>query len=128
MKIAVISKGLGKSLVLVGALVLGTAFPHLLKAITNTLPWQSVILSTLSAVVGGLMMLILVPNGSIENKSRNPAVSFGGIFKNQNQALPLLAILPHVELYAFWAFTPLILKPIMTYIQKQPLIFLFYLF
>jgi nitrate/nitrite transporter NarK len=73
--------------VLVGALVLGTAFPHLLKAITNTLPWQSVILSTLSAVVGGLMMLILVPNG-LENKSRNPAVSFGGIFKNQNQALP----------------------------------------
>jgi hypothetical protein len=58
MKIAAdyFEKGLGK-LGLVGALVLGTAFPHLLKAITNTLHGSAPF--SLLAV----LMLILVPNG-----------------------------------------------------------------
>ena len=49
---------------LVGALVVGTAFPHLLKGIGHALPWQAVILG-LSAVAaaGGLLMLALVPDG-----------------------------------------------------------------
>jgi MFS family permease len=38
--------GLGKALgFLVGALVLGTALPHLLKDIASDLPWQSVIIA-----------------------------------------------------------------------------------
>ena len=38
-------KGLGKSLgFLVGALVLGTAFPHLLKGFTRDLPWRIVLI------------------------------------------------------------------------------------
>ena len=38
-------KGLGRSLgLLVGALVLGTAFPHLLKSFTSHLPWKLVII------------------------------------------------------------------------------------
>ena len=43
-------KGLGKSLgYLVGALVLGTAFPHLLKNLGQLLPWKQVILTWLTS-------------------------------------------------------------------------------
>jgi MFS family permease len=58
-------KGLGKSLgFLVGALVVGTAFPHLIKGFTGELPWRLVIILTSSiAVLGGFLMLILVPDG-----------------------------------------------------------------
>jgi MFS family permease len=58
-------KGLGKSLgFLVGALVLGTAFPHLLKTLTVDLPWKYVVYATSAlSVTGGFLMLLLVPDG-----------------------------------------------------------------
>lgn len=123
MKIAAdyFEKGLGKSLgFLVGALVLGTAFPHLLKGITNIFPWQSVIITTSSlAVLGGLMMLILVPDGPYRKQSQGVNVSaFFGIFKNQNLRAAAFGYFGHMwELYAFWAFTPLMLK---TYNDLHP--------
>ncbi|MBA3478886.1 MAG: MFS transporter [Lautropia sp.] len=58
-------KGLGGALgFLVGALVLGTALPHALRALGTAWPWEEVILvlSTL-AVGGGLLMWFLVPDG-----------------------------------------------------------------
>ena len=56
---------LGKALgFLVGALVLGTAFPHLLKGLGTTLPAQQVMLGVSAlAVAGGAAMLVLVPDG-----------------------------------------------------------------
>jgi hypothetical protein len=66
--------------------------------------------------VGGLMMLILVPNGP-ENKLKESSCQLRWHIKKSKHAAALFW--SHVELYAFWAFTPLILKPIMTYIQKQ---------
>jgi MFS family permease len=46
---------------LVGATVLGTAFPHLLRGLGQTLPWQSVLLAvSLLALVGGAAMFALV--------------------------------------------------------------------
>ena len=55
-------KGLGKALgFLLGALVLGTAFPHLLRNRDFNLPWESVLYFTsLFAFTGGLLMLLLV--------------------------------------------------------------------
>jgi len=114
-------KGLGKSLgFLVGALVLGTAFPHLLKGITNAFTWQAVILTTSSlAILGGLMMLTLVPDGPYRKKSTGIKLSaFFGIFKNQNLRTAAFGYFGHMwELYAFWAFTPLMLK---TYNDLHP--------
>jgi len=51
-------KGLGKSLgFLVGALVIGTAFPHLAKGITYSFSWKSVFVLTSSlALFGGLLI------------------------------------------------------------------------
>ena len=60
-------KDLGRSLgFLVGALVLGTAFPHLLKSFTGSenLPWKMVIVITsIMASLGGFLILLAVPVG-----------------------------------------------------------------
>src|SRR5690606_29355847 len=49
---------------LIGALILGTALPHALRAVGAQWPWQSVI-ATLSvlAAAGGLLLAALVPDG-----------------------------------------------------------------
>ncbi len=115
MKIAAdyFEKGLGKSLgYLVGALVLGTAFPHLLKGLEIGLPWRQVIMITSGlAVLGGLLLSLLVPNGPFRKTS--PAIklsAFFDVFKNKNFRAAAFGYFGHMwELYAFWAFVPLIL-------------------
>ena len=58
-------QGLGKALgFLVGALVLGTAFPHFIKEFSLNSSFSTVILSTsLLATMGGLILFFLVPDG-----------------------------------------------------------------
>lgn len=118
MKIAAdhFEKGLGKALgFLVGALVIGTAFPHLIKSFTTVLPWKTVLYftSTLS-VIGGLLMLLLVPKGSYQSKLQS--LKFRDVFSSfKNKAFRSAAFgyFGHMwELYAFWAFVPALL---MTY-------------
>ena len=49
---------------LVGALVLGTAFPHLLKGLGQALPWEAVMVAVSAlAACGGLLMFVLVADG-----------------------------------------------------------------
>lgn len=116
MKIATdyFNKGLGKSLgFLVGALVLGTAFPHLLKDFTSSYPWKSVLITTSTlAVIGGLLILFLVPDGPYRKPSlhTNFKACFT-IFKKHNFRQAAFGYFGHMwELYAFWVFTPIMLK------------------
>lgn len=115
MKIAAdyFDKGLGKSLgFLVGALVIGTAFPHLLKGLTEYFSWQSVILTTSGlALFGGLLMILLVPNGPFRKQSQHIDLSaFFKVFRNSNFRAAAFGYFGHMwELYVFWAFIPLIL-------------------
>lgn len=116
MKIAAdyFDKGLGKSLgYLVGALVLGTAFPHFLKAFTGTLPWSFVVYATSSlALIGGILILILVPDGPFRKSVQKvtPTVFFT-IFRNKKFRRSAFGYFGHMwELYTFWAFVPFILE------------------
>lgn len=114
-------KGLGRSLgYLVGALVLGTAFPHLLKSLTQgALPWRFVLLLTSGlAMLGGLLLYLLVPNGPF----RSPSAKFDPkalirVFENKPFRRAAVGYFGHMwELYTFWAFIPLML---FSYQQQQ---------
>ncbi len=116
MKIATdyFNTGLGKSLgFLVGALVLGTAFPHLLKDFTSSYPWKSVLITTSTlALIGGLLILFLVPNGPYRKPSLHTTFkACFTIFKKHNFRHAAFGYFGHMwELYAFWVFTPIMLK------------------
>jgi len=107
-------KGLGKSLgYLVGALVLGTAFPHLLKGLTGSLPWKLVLISTTClAIFGGLLMFILVPDGPYRKPGQKLDTSaFFKVFQNRKFRSAAFGYFGHMwELYAFWTFVPVILS------------------
>jgi len=106
-------KGLGKSLgFLVGALVVGTGFPHLLKSIISDLPWKTVAYSTSGlSLMGGLAMILLVPDGPFRKRSRQlELTSFLKGYSNTNFRAASLGYFGHMwEVYTFWAFVPVML-------------------
>ena len=114
-------KGLGKSLgFIVGALVLGTALPHLLKDIFIQFSWKSVLIATSSlALTGGLLMLLFVKNGPFRKPSTTFDVSICfHLFKNINFRKAAFGYFGHMwELYTFWAFVPILL---ITYQNLHP--------
>jgi MFS family permease len=114
-------KGLGKSLgFLVGALVLGTAFPHLLNGIGNNLQWEYVIyITSVISIIGGLSIMLFVPIGPFRKKSLGlDLTACFKVFKNKEFRISALGYFGHMwELYAFWAFVPFI---ILSYNQMNP--------
>lgn len=114
-------KGLGKSLgFLVGALVLGTAFPHLLKVFTSNFDWQYVIFTTSAmAVTGGTLMLLFLADGPYRKAGQDlKLLAFLDVFRNKKFRSAAFGYFGHMwELYAFWAFVPIIFQ---SYLDLHP--------
>jgi MFS family permease len=121
MKIAAehFSQKLGNALgFLVGALVFGTAFPHVLRSQLQGLHWQNVLLFTsVLAVLGGLLILFFVPHSTSLSKSAIKLNTAFTVFGSSNFRAAAFGYFGHMwELYTFWAFVPFILT---TYNQIQ---------
>jgi MFS family permease len=116
MKIAAdyFNKGLGKSLAwLVGALVLGTAFPHFLKLISGNYSWTYVIISTsVLALLGGLLVVLCIPKGPYYKTNSKPSLhNLIRVFKNKKFTQAAIGYFGHMwELYTFWTFVPILLS------------------
>lgn len=107
-------KGLGKALgYLVGALVVGTSFPHLLKGMELGEDYTLVVITTsLMAVIGGGILYFLVPDGPYRKESTVLMLRSGfRLFRLSDFRKAAIGYFGHMwELYAFWAFIPLALK------------------
>lgn len=106
-------QGLGKSLgFLVGALVLGTALPHLLKAWSGTFPLSFLVMATSAlCLAGGTGILLLVPDGPYRRPAQKLQLNSAfSSFRNPSFRSIAFGYFGHMwELYTFWAFIPAIL-------------------
>ncbi len=105
---------------LVGSLVLGTAFPHLIKSFGGSLPWEQVIfIISVFSLTGGILMYLFVPDGPhISSGTKFNPKAILTIFKYKELRSSALGYFGHMwELYTFWAFIPLIL---IYYIKLNP--------
>jgi len=102
-----VSKALG---VLVGALVLGTAFPHFIASFNINLPWTTVIIASSSlAFMGGIIMLFL--DTPVKNNIQKFNISIiPNLFKIKGFKNASLGYFGHMwELYTFWTFVPMLI-------------------
>lgn len=122
MKIAAgwFTRDLGKALgLLVGAIVVGTALPYLIRGLGHGLPWQSVLLSVSAiAALSGVLIYALVPDGPYHRAAVQPKhADIAAIFKLPDFRASSFGYFGHMwELYAFWAFIPAFLA---AYLQRQ---------
>jgi MFS family permease len=106
-------KGLGNAIgLLVGALVLGTSFPHLIKSFGGSVPWEQVIIIiSVFSSIGGLIMYLFVPDGpNISSGTKFNPKAIITIFRYRELRSSALGYFGHMwELYTFWALIPIIL-------------------
>jgi MFS family permease len=94
---------------LVGALVLGTAFPQAMKLEPQFVK-PAVLLTGVSllSVAGAILLYALVPDGPYRKKGHSFSfAAMGGVFRNASFRGASFGYFGHMwEVYAFWAFVP----------------------
>jgi MFS family permease len=106
-------QGLGSALgFLVGALVAGTALPHLVRALGAGGSWQAVLTAvSLIASLGGLALLLLVPDGpNLKRGGRIHPSALWVIWRDPKVRASALGYFGHMwELYAMLVAVPAII-------------------
>jgi MFS family permease len=107
-------KGLGVALGwLVGALVLGSASAHGIRALSSQLPWSSVMLSVAGlAAAGGLMLYTLIPEPPQKSMQAKQLQwqALASLWTDWRVRSSVLGYFGHMwELYTLWVLAPLIL-------------------
>jgi Major Facilitator Superfamily len=115
MKIAAAAfpQSMGKAIgYLVGALVLGTAFPHLVRALDLAASWRGVLVTiSLLAALGGIALFYFVgdPPQMARSSRFTPRVLLT-MFRDEEFRASAFGYFGHAwELYAFWAFVPILI-------------------
>jgi len=108
------SKGLGSALgYLIGALVLGSASAHALRAMGDALPWPSLMLSVAAlAALGGLLLFFATgdPPGAVARVTTLQWRALGTIWTDARVRSSVLGYFGHMwELYTMWVMVPLVL-------------------
>jgi predicted MFS family arabinose efflux permease len=106
------ARGLGAALgLLIGALVIGTALPHGLRALGADWPWQGVMLAVSSiAACGGIGLYLTVPESpNLPRAARIKPAALAVIWRDPKVRASAFGYFGHMwELYAVWALVPLI--------------------
>lgn len=106
-------RGLGASLgFLVGALVVGTALPHLLRGSFSGEEWRTAVwLISGIAATGGVLVYLFIPDGPYRRPShRVDPQAVEQVFRDRDFRAASFGYFGHMwELYALWTFVPLLL-------------------
>ncbi len=108
------TRGLGPALgLLIGALVLGSASSHALRALSAALPWPSLMLGVAAlAASGGVLLYAALPDppGAVARVTTLQWRALGTIVTDARVRSSVLGYFGHMwELYTLWVLMPLIL-------------------
>ena len=97
---------------LVGALVLGTALPHLIRGLEQSLPYEIVLLTVSGlAAAGGLLLAFFVPSKPVTSRRNRISLNIFSLLKQPGELRAgVIGYFGHMwELYTMWAFLPALL-------------------
>ena len=93
--------------IIVGALTLGSAFPHLLASFAVSVPWRMLMTTaSICAIAAGLVILTAVRDGPYFSATATfDSRAVGRVFTNRQVRLVTLGYFGHMwELYAMWTW------------------------
>jgi DHA1 family inner membrane transport protein len=108
------ARGLGAALgLLIGALVLGSASAHALRALSGSLPWPTLMLGVAAlAAAGGLLLFFGLgdPPGAVARVTTLQWRALGTLWTDGRVRASVLGYFGHMwELYTVWVMVPLVL-------------------